>query len=86
MFGVRIVIHPTSRGPRQAAVVSETMVDGIVAAFHAGLGYGKDSADAAGTLTPRLPDIAAREVEVLVTESGPRPLFASPDVSGPAKV
>lgn len=40
-FGVRVIIHATSRGPRQAATVSETVVDGIIAAFHAGLGHGR---------------------------------------------
>lgn len=79
-FGVRIVIHATSRGPRQAAVVSETTVDGIIAAFHAGLGPGKDAAAAAVALAPRLRDVSASEAEVLVAESGPGPLFASPAI------
>jgi hypothetical protein len=40
VFGVRAVIHATFRGPRQAAAVSETVLDGMIAAFHAGLGHG----------------------------------------------
>jgi hypothetical protein len=35
-FGVRIVVHATQQGPRSAPAISETLIDGTVAAFHAG--------------------------------------------------
>jgi hypothetical protein len=33
-FGVRIVVHATSAGPRQATTISESLIDGTIAAFH----------------------------------------------------
>lgn len=77
-FGVRVVIHATPRGPRNAAAVSETVIDGVIAAFHAGLGRGPAAADAAAALAPRLPTVARPELEDLVAGSLPGPLFASP--------
>ena len=77
-FGLKIVVHATSRGPRQAAAVSETVVDGIIAAFHAGLGHGPAAKAAAAALAPRLPGTTAPELEALVAGSVPGPLFASP--------
>jgi hypothetical protein len=76
-FGVRVVIHATSRGPRQPAAVSETVVDGIIAAFHAGLGHGPAAAVAAA-LAPRLPGMTVPELEALAAGSAPGPLFTSP--------
>jgi hypothetical protein len=76
-FGVRAVIHATSRGPRQAAAVSETVLDGIIAAFHAGLGHGPAAAAAAAALASKLPGTTAAELEALVAGSLPGPLFAS---------
>jgi hypothetical protein len=77
-FGLRVVVHATSRGPRQAAAVSETVVDGIIAAFHAGLGHGPAARAAAAALAARLPDTTAPELEALVAGSLPGPLFTSP--------
>lgn len=77
-FGVRIVIHATSRGPRQAAAVSETVVDGVIAAFHAGLGHGPVTSAAAAVLAPRLPAMTEPELEALVTGSELGPLFSAP--------
>jgi hypothetical protein len=77
-FGLRAVIHATSRGPRQAAVISETVIDGIIAAFHAGVGGGPAAAAAAAALSPRLPGMTATEVEALIAGSVPGPLFTSP--------
>jgi hypothetical protein len=72
-FGVRVVIHATPRGPRHAAAVSETVVDGIIAAFHAGLGHGA----AAAALAPRLPGMTVPDLEALAAGSVPGPLFSS---------
>jgi hypothetical protein len=77
-FGVRVVVHATSRGPRQAAAISETVIDGIIAAFHTGLGHGHAAAAVAAALAPRLPGMTASDVEALVAGSVPGPLFASP--------
>ena len=46
-FGVQIIVHATSLGPRRVVAVSESLVDGIIAAFHAG-------ASAAARRQPRL--------------------------------
>jgi hypothetical protein len=75
-FGVRVVIHATPRGPRNAAAVSETVIDGVIAAFHAGLG--RAAADVAADLASRFPAMAKSELEELVTGSLPGPLFPSP--------
>jgi len=77
-FGVRVVIHATSRGPRQAAAVSETVVDGIIAAFHAGLGHGDAAAAVAAALAPRLGGMTVPAVEAFAAGSVPGPLFTSP--------
>jgi len=76
-FGVRVVIHATSRGPRQAAAVSETVVDGIIAAFHAGLGHGAVASAVAAALASRLPGMTVPELEAFIAGSEPGPLFAS---------
>ncbi len=76
-FGVRVVVHATPRGPRHAAAVSETVIDGVIAAFHAGLGRGAAAAVAAA-LAPRFPAVAKSELEDLVAGSLPGPLFTSP--------
>jgi hypothetical protein len=75
-FGVRVVIHATSRGPRQPAVVSETVVDGIIAAFHVGLGHGPAAAAVAAAMAPRLPGMAKTDIEALAAGSTPGPLFS----------
>jgi hypothetical protein len=77
-LGVRVVVHATSRGPRQAAAISETMIDGIIAAFHTGLGQGHASAAAAAALAPRMSGMSPSEVEALIAGSVPGPLFDSP--------
>jgi hypothetical protein len=77
-FGVRVVVHSTSRGPRQAAAVSETVMDGIIAAFHDGLGHGPAAAAAAAALAPRLLGATVSELEAFAAESVPGPLFTGP--------
>jgi hypothetical protein len=78
-FGVRVVVvvHATCRGPRQAAAVSETVVDGIIAAFHAGLGHGAAATAVAAALAPRLPGMTVPDLEALAAGSVPGPLFSS---------
>jgi hypothetical protein len=77
-FGIRAVMRATARGPRRAAAISETLIDGIIAAFHVGLGTGPGAAAAAAALAPRLPGMTAAEVEALAAGSVPGPLFAPP--------
>jgi len=77
-FGIRAVVHATARGPRRAASISETLIDGIIAAFHVGLGNGPSAAAAAAVLAPRLPGMTAAEVEAFAAGSVPGPLFAPP--------
>lgn len=75
-LGVRVVIPATSRGPRQPAVVSETVVDGIIAAFHVGLGPGPAAAAVAAAMAPRLPGMAETDMQALAAGSTPGPLFS----------
>lgn len=75
-FGVRAVVHATAHGPRRAASISETLIDGIIAAFHAGLGKGPSAAAAAAILAPRLPGMTAADLEAFAAGSEPGPLFA----------
>ena len=77
-FGVRAVVHATARGPRRAAAISESLIDGIIAAFHVGLSYGPGAVTAAAVLAPRLPGATAAEVEAFAAGSVPGPLFSPP--------
>jgi hypothetical protein len=79
-FGVRVVIHATSRGPRQVAAISESVVDGVIAAFHAGLDHGPAAAAVAARIAKRPPGVTAHDVEELAAASMPGPLFAFPAV------
>jgi hypothetical protein len=74
-FGVRLLVHATPRGPRQAAAISETLVDGAIAAFHAGA-TSTEAVTIAAALTPRLPGTDASEVAALAATSAPGPLFS----------
>jgi hypothetical protein len=77
-FGIRVVIHATPRGPRHAPAVCETVIDGVIAAFHAGLGRGPAAGAVAAALAPRLAGTTEPEVEALAAGSWPGPLFTSP--------
>ena len=80
-FGIRVVVHATAQGPRSALAISENLVDGIVAAFHA---RPADVATVAEALGPRIMSASLRELEGLVAhECGP--FFAAPPfvVHGP---
>jgi hypothetical protein len=63
-FGLRITVHPTARGPRRAVTISESLVDGIIAAFHAGASTA-GAAAAAAVLAPRLPGVTETEIAAL---------------------
>lgn len=79
-FGLRITVHATARGPRRAVAISESLVDGIIAAFHAGASTA-DAAAAATALAPRLPGMTEAEIAALAAMQSPGPLFgASPFV------
>lgn len=75
-FGARIVVHATSRGPRQAAAISESLVDGTIATFHARVSTDAAAAVAAA-LVPRLPGIDKTEIAALAAIRSPRLLFAT---------
>jgi hypothetical protein len=76
-FGLRITVHATTRGPRRAVAISESLVDGIIAAFHAGASAGRAAA-AATALAPRLPGTTETEIAALAAMQSPGPLFAAP--------
>jgi hypothetical protein len=73
-FGLRVTVHPTARGPRRAVAISESLVDGIIAAFHAGADAA-GAAAAAAVLAPRLPGTTEIEIAALAAVSSPGPLF-----------
>ena len=75
-FGLRITVHPTKRGPRRAVAISESLVDGIIAAFHAGASTA-GAAAAAAALAPRLPGMTEAEIAALAAMHSPGPLFAA---------
>jgi hypothetical protein len=56
--------------------VSEAVVDGIIASFHAGLGHGPDAAAVAAALAPRFPGMTEPDLEALAAGSAPGPLFS----------
>jgi hypothetical protein len=58
--------------------VSETVIDGVIAAFHAGLGPGAAAAAVAAALAPRFTGMTESEIEALAAGSVPGPLFTSP--------
>jgi hypothetical protein len=69
-------VHATSRGPRQAVTVSESLVDGTIAAFHVGVSA-DDAAAAAAALAPRLPGTTETAIAALAAMRSPGPLFAA---------
>ena len=62
-FGVCITVHATASGPRSAPAISESFVDGVIAAFHAGAPNARAVARA---LALKLPGISPDELERLV--------------------
>lgn len=79
-FGLRIAVHATSQGPRSATAVSENVIDGTVAAFHA---RARNPALIASALAPRMPVISQAELEELVAADPPRPLSSASDSATP---
>jgi hypothetical protein len=70
-FGVQIIVHATARGPRRAVAISESLVDGIIAAFHGGASaVGAAAAAAALTGGPRLTGLPGKPVMSLCAISG----------------
>jgi len=62
-FGLRIVVHATRQGPRSATAVSENVIDGTVAAFHAGA---QNPALVASALALRMPGLSPAQLTELV--------------------
>jgi hypothetical protein len=57
--------------------VSETVIDSVIATFHAGLEYGPAAAAAAAALAPWLPGTTVSELEAFAAGSVPGPLFTA---------
>ena len=74
-FGLRIIVHATARGPRSAPAVSEMLVDGTIAAFHADP---DDPVAVAAALAGRMPGTSAGELETLAALGSPGLLFNAP--------
>jgi hypothetical protein len=74
-FGLRIIVHATARGPRSATAVSEMLVDGTIAAFHADP---DDPVTVATALAGRMPGTPADELEALAALGSPGPMFNTP--------
>lgn len=72
-FGIQIVVHATARGPRSALAISENLVDGIVAAFHA---MPIDPATVAAGLGRRIMTVPPRDLKALLAHDC-GPIFAS---------
>jgi hypothetical protein len=57
-FGVRLIVHATTRGPRNAISYSEKLVDGTIAAFH----NDRYSDVLLSALAPKLPGVSGEEL------------------------
>jgi hypothetical protein len=75
-FGIRIVVHAAPRGPWRAAAISESVIDGTIAAFHAGTSAAGAVAVAAA-LAPHLPGVEPAAIQALAAMSSPGPLFTT---------
>ena len=74
-FGLRLTVHATNRGPRDAIRYSEKLVDGVIAAFH----NDRRSDALVATLTPKLRGVTAGALgQVLEQPAGP--LFSLPAI------
>ena len=74
-FGVRVTIHTTKSGPRNAITNSESTIDGTIAAFHSD----DFSEELLAALTPKLPGITAEELSAALKKSA-GPLFGTPAI------
>ena len=77
-FGVRVVVHATPRGPRSAPAISERLLDGTIAAFHAGVDNAASAAAAAAALASKLPGVSSGDLQMLVAMNAPGPFFGTP--------
>lgn len=71
LFGIHVIVHATSAGPRSAPAVSETIIDGVIAAFHEG-----GHPESAEILARRLPGRNEDVVRRLLLDRLPSPLFS----------
>jgi hypothetical protein len=70
-----LIVHATSRGPRSATTISESLIDGTIAAFHTGTSASAAAA-VATALARRMPGMEAADIRALAAMSSPGPLFA----------
>jgi len=75
-FGIKVIIHATRSGPRNAITNSESVVDGIIAAFH------NDcfSNDLLAALAPKLPKIPTDDLRRALDQPI-GPLFDTPAIT-----
>jgi hypothetical protein len=74
-FGLRLVVHATRQGPRSAISISENLVDGTLAAFHAD----RYSDALFPALTRRFPSVADEQIRRAYDRPA-GPLFATPAI------
>jgi hypothetical protein len=72
-FGIRIIVHATPSGPRSAPSISEPLIDGTIAAFHAG----NANPIVAAALAAKIPSVPPADIQSLVAMDAPGPLFAT---------
>lgn len=74
-FGLRLTVHATRRGPRDAISYSERLVDGTIAAFH----NDRQSDTLLAALGPKFPGVGDKALRrALDTPAGP--LFPTPAI------
>lgn len=74
-FGLRLTVHATNRGPRDAIRYSEKLVDGAIAAFH----DDRCSDALVALLAPKLPKITEADLRRAL-EKPAGPLFSTPAI------
>lgn len=74
-FGVRLIVHATNRGPRDAIRYSERLVDGTIAAFH----DDRYSGPLVAILARKLPGITENDLRRAL-DCPARPLFSTPAI------
>lgn len=74
-FGLRLTVHATSRGPRNAISYSERLVDGTIAAFHSD----RYSDVLLSVLAPKFPGVTDEELRRAL-DHPVGPLFTTPAI------
>jgi hypothetical protein len=74
-FGIRLTVHATNLGPRNAISYSEKVVDGTIAAFH----DDRYSDALLSALSPKFPGVTDEELRRAL-DNPVGPLFASPAI------